>query len=416
MSVRATAARPPYDVRALRDDFPALHQSVNEHPLVYLDNAATTQKPRAVIDAVASFYERDCSNVHRAVHALSQRATERYEGARKLVARFLGAPSEREIVFTRGTTEAINLVAQSWARPLLGPGDEVLVTQLEHHSNIVPWQMVCEQTGAALRVAPIDDAGALDFAALESMLSERTRIVALAHVSNALGTVLPVARVAAAAHAVGAQVLVDGAQAAPHVPLDVTALGADFYTISGHKMYGPTGVGVLWARAELLERMPPWQGGGDMIRSVSFEKTTYAEPPHKFEAGTPNIAGVIGLGAAVEYLERVGRDAIAAHEQELLVRATETLRALPGVRLVGTAPEKAAVLSFVLDDVHPHDAGTILDMEGVAVRTGHHCAEPVMRRFRVPATVRASFGLYNTLEDVEALARGVQRAREVLGR
>ncbi|TAH35943.1 MAG: cysteine desulfurase [Planctomycetota bacterium] len=408
-----TAAAAGYDVQRVRTDFPALHQQVHGHPLVYLDNAATAQKPRAVLDAMARFYERDCANIHRGVHALSQRATESYEAARRALAALLHAADPREIVFVRGATEAVNLVAQSYARPRLRPGDEVLITWMEHHSNIVPWQMLCEQTGATLRVAPIDDAGALIVPEFQRLLSTRTRIAAFAHVSNALGTINPVRALVDQAHAAGAKVLVDGAQAAPHLRPDVAALGCDFYCVSGHKMYGPTGSGVLWARAELLEAMPPYQGGGDMIRSVRFEKTTYNDLPFKFEAGTPNIAGGIGLGAAAEYLLRLGHEAITAHEQSLLARATAALQQVPGLRLIGTAPHKAAVISFTLDGVHPHDAGTILDQEGIAVRTGHHCAQPVMERFGVPATVRASFGLYNTPEEVDALVAGLHKVLEV---
>ena len=399
------------DVARVRADFPALHQQVNGRPLVYLDNAATTQKPQPVLDALLGFYSRDCANVHRGVHALSQRATDAYEGARETVARFLNA-RPREIVFTRGTTEAINLVAYSYGSRLL-PGDEILITELEHHSNIVPWQMLAERTGARLRVAPIDDRGEIILEEFQRLLGPRTRIVAVAHVSNALGTVNPVEEICRLAHTYGARVLVDGAQAVPHLAVDVRALDCDFYAFSGHKIYGPTGIGVLFGRWELLEAMPPYQGGGDMIRSVTFEKTLYNDPPYRFEAGTPHIAGAIGLAAAIEYVTRLGLEEIRRHEQQLLEAATRALEEIPGVRIVGTAAHKAAVVSFVLDGVHPHDVATVLDHEGVAVRAGHHCAQPLMERFGLPATTRASFALYNTLEEVDALARAVRRAREL---
>ena len=399
------------DVARVRADFPALHQQVNGRPLVYLDNAATTQKPQAVLDALLGFYSRDCANVHRGVHALSQRATDAYEGARETVARFLNA-RPREIVFTRGTTEAINLVAYSYGSRL-SPGDEILITELEHHSNIVPWQMLAERTGARLRVAPIDDRGEIILEEFQRLLGPRTRIVAVAHVSNALGTVNPVEEICRLAHTYGARVLVDGAQAVPHLAVDVRALDCDFYAFSGHKIYGPTGIGVLFGRWELLEAMPPYQGGGDMIRSVTFEKTLYNDPPYRFEAGTPHIAGAIGLAAAIEYVTRLGLEEIRRHEQQLLEAATRALEEIPGVRIVGTAAHKAAVVSFVLDGVHPHDVATVLDHEGVAVRAGHHCAQPLMERFGLPATTRASFALYNTLEEVDALAQAVRRAREL---
>ncbi len=412
----APALRPaPLDVARVREDFPVLHQQVRGRPLVYLDNAATAQKPRVVIEALSRYYERDNANIHRGVHALSERATEAYEGARERLRRFLNAADRREIVFVRGTTEAINLVAQSFGRGLLGPGDEVVLTQLEHHSNIVPWQLLERERGVRLRVAPVLDDGSVDLEALLGLLGPRTRLVAVAHVSNALGTVLPVRRIVEAAHAVGARVLLDGAQAAPHLPVDVQALGCDFYCLSGHKLYGPTGIGVLYARLELLEAMPPWQGGGDMIRTVSFAGSTFADPPHKFEAGTPHIAGAIGLAAAADYLEGLGMERIRAHEEALLAYATEAVGSVPGLRLVGTAPEKAGILSFVLEGVHPHDIGTILDHEGVAVRAGHHCAMPVMERFGLAATVRASFGLYNTREEVDALVAALHRVREIFG-
>jgi len=402
----------PFDAARLREEFPILHQTVRGRPLVYLDNAATTQKPRAVIDALVAYYERDNANIHRGVHLLSQRATDAFEKARGKVARFLGAAETREIVFTRGTTEAINLVAQSFGRAHVGPGDEIVITALEHHSNIVPWQMLCEEKGARLRVAPIDDDGAVLADELVGLLGPRTKLLSIAHVSNALGSVLPVRELCAAARARGVPVLVDGAQAVAHAPVDVQALGCDFYAFSGHKLYGPTGVGALWARGPLLDAMPPWQGGGDMIANVTFEKTTYNVVPHKFEAGTPDIAGVIGLGAAIDWFVRVGIDAIAAHEHALLAYATEALRGIPGVRLIGTAREKASVLSFVMDGVHPHDIGTVLDQEGVAIRTGHHCAQPVMERFGVPATARASLAAYNTRDDVDALVKAIHRVRE----
>lgn len=400
-------------VESIRRDFPALHQTVHGKPLVYLDNAATALKPQVVIDAVTSVYARDCANIHRAVHLLSQRATQSFEAVRGKARAFLNAPSEKEIVFVRGTTEAINMVAQSWARPRLAKGDRVLLSGLEHHSNIVPWQIICQKTGAELVVVPITDAGEVRIEDVEARLDERVKLVAMSHVSNALGSVQPVEAVIERAHAIGAKVLLDGAQAAPHLPVDVSALGCDFYAFSGHKLYGPTGVGVLWGRRAVLEEMEPYQGGGDMIRSVTFEKTTYAEVPAKLEAGTPDIAGVIGLGAAFDYVSAIGRDAIAKKEQELLAYGTEALTSVPGVRLVGTAKHKVGVLSFVMESAHPHDIGTIVDAEGVAIRTGHHCAQPVMERFGIPATARASLGLYNTREDIDALVRALHRVREL---
>jgi cysteine desulfurase/selenocysteine lyase len=403
------------DVERIRKDFPILHQEVHGRPLVYLDSAATSQKPQVVLDALAEYYARDNANVHRGVHQLSERATEAYEGARARIQRFLNAAHPREIVFVRGTTEGINLVAQTYGRRTVGPGDEVIITALEHHSNIVPWQMLCEETGATLRVVPIDDAGEVDLDAYERLLGERTRLVAVAHVSNALGTIVPVKRMIEAAHHHGIAVLVDGAQAAPHMRVDVRDLDCDFYTFSGHKTYGPTGIGVLYGKTALLETMPPYQGGGDMIKSVSFEKTVYNDLPYKFEAGTPNIAGAIGLGVALEYLEGLGLDRVAAHEHALLVHGTERLSALPGLRLVGTAREKASVLSFLVDGVHAHDVGSILDREGIAVRTGHHCAMPVMTRFGIAATTRASLGVYNTREDIDALVEGLAKVREIFG-
>jgi cysteine desulfurase/selenocysteine lyase len=403
-------------VQRWRADFPILEERVHGERLVYLDNGATTQKPAAVIDSEVRYYRQYNANVHRGVHELSRRATDAYEGARATVARFINAARAEEIVFVRGTTEAINLVAQSYARPRLAPGDEILISVMEHHSNIVPWQLVCEQTGAVLKVVPIDDVGAFRFDAYERLLSERTRIVAVAHVSNALGTINPVARIVAAAHARGVPVLLDGAQAVAHLHVDVRALDCDFYAFSGHKVYGPTGIGVLYAKAALLAAMPPYQGGGDMIRSVSFEKTEYNVIPYKFEAGTPNIAGAIALASALDYVSGVGIDVVAAHEAGLLGYANAALGALPGLRLIGTAREKAGIVSFVVDGVHAHDVATILDRRGVAVRAGHHCAMPVMKRYGVPATVRASFALYNTREDVDALVAGLVKVREMFGR
>jgi len=388
---------------------------VHGKPLVYLDNAATSQKPRAVIDAVSRYYEEHNANIHRGVHTLSERATSLYEGARETVRRFLGAASSREIVFTRGTTEALNLVASSFARPRLGRGDEVLLTTMEHHSNIVPWQLVCAERGATIRVVPIDDNGELDLAAFEKLLSPRTKIVAMSHVSNALGTVNPVKRLCALARAAGAATVIDGAQAAPHARIDVRDIGCDFYAISSHKVYGPTGAGALYGRETLLEAMPPWQGGGDMIKTVTFEETTYNDLPHKFEAGTPDIAGGIGFGAALEWFEGVGVERAAAHEAALLERATAAIESIGSARIVGTAREKASVLSFTIAGVHPHDLGTILDRDGIAIRTGHHCAYPVMQRFGVPATARASFALYNTQAEVDALERGVRAAVAMFG-
>ncbi|MBV8260661.1 MAG: cysteine desulfurase [Paraburkholderia sp.] len=400
-------------VMAWRRDFPILRESVHGQPLVYLDNAATTQKPASVIAAGQAYYEHDNANVHRGVHLLSQRATDAYEGARARIARFIHAASEREIVYTRGTTEAINLVAQSFARPRLQPGDEVLITAMEHHSNIVPWQLVCAQTGAVLKVVPIDDEGALDVHAYERMLGARTRIVALAHASNALGTVNPVAQLIALAHARDVPVLIDGAQAIAHLPVNVTALDCDFYAFSGHKVYGPTGIGALYAKAALLEAMPPWQGGGDMIRAVTFEKTEYNVIPWRFEAGTPNIAAAIGLAAALDYVSAIGLEVAQRHEADLLAYADDALRANPHVRMIGSAIDKLGIVSFVMDNAHAHDIGTILDQCGVAVRTGHHCAMPVMARYGVPATVRASFALYNTRADIDALVNGLARVEEM---
>jgi cysteine desulfurase/selenocysteine lyase len=415
MSAQPDSIRTPeaLDVAAVRREFPLLQTTVHGKPLVYLDSAASAQKPQVVIDAERDVYERYYSNIHRGVHQLSVLATDAYERARARVQRFLGAREAREILFVRGATEAINLVAQTYGRRNVGAGDEVLITGLEHHSNIVPWQMLCEEKGATLKVAPIDDAGVVDMAAFEGLLGPRTRIVSVSHVSNALGTINPVERMTERAHAAGAVIVIDGAQAAPHLAIDVERIGCDFYAFSGHKVYGPSGVGALYGRAALLEAMPPWQGGGDMISSVTFEKSTWAELPHKFEAGTPNVAGTIALAVAIEWLEGLGLEAVAAHEDELLAYGTELLSAIPGLRLVGTAPDKAGVLSFVLDGVHPHDIGTILDYEGVAIRTGHHCAQPVMDRYGIPATARASLACFNTREDLDALARGIGKVQEM---
>jgi len=412
-STRVAAAPPAFDAERVRREFPILAQRVHGRPLVFLDSAASAQKPRFVLEAMNQLYERDYANIHRGVYALSERATAAFEAVREKVRAFLGAAEAHEVVFVRGTTEAINLVAQSFGRSRVREGDEVLVTHLEHHSNIVPWQMLCAERGARLRVVPVDDRGDLRIDALERLLGPSTRILAVAHVSNALGTLNPLREIVRLAHARGVPVLVDGAQAAPHLRIDVRELGCDFYAFSSHKAFGPTGVGVLWGRAELLDAMPPWQGGGDMILSVAFEKTLYREIPHKFEAGTPDIAGVVGLGAALDWLGAHDHAAVAAHERELLERATAGLAGVPGLRLVGEPRERTGVVSFVLDDVHPHDVGTILDHEGIAVRTGHHCAQPLMERFGVPATVRASFALYNTREDVDALLAGLARVREV---
>lgn len=413
MSVVRLHASHGYDVAALREQFPILAQQVNGRPLAYLDNGASMQMPRAVIDAIVHYQSQLHANVHRGVHTLSQLATDAFEGARERVRRFLNAASTREIIFTRGTTESINLVAQAWGRANLGPDDEILVTALEHHANLVPWQMVARETGARIRVAPIDSHGQLRFEAFHALLNERTRLVAIAHVSNALGTVLPVARVIEAAHKVGVPVLVDGAQAVAHMPVDVQALDADFYAFSGHKLYGPTGIGVLYGRERLLEAMLPWMGGGDMIRTVSFESSTWNDLPYKFEAGTPNMSGAVGLAAAMDFIEQLGIVAAAAHEHQLLTAATAALMRIPGVHIHGTAEEKGPVLSFTLQGVHPHDLGTILDHEGVAIRAGHHCAMPLMELLGLPATARASFACYNTLAEVQQLEQAVRRAVEV---
>ncbi len=412
----AGRAADAYDVERARGDFPALHQVVHGRPLVYLDNGATTQKPRAVIDAESHFYERDCANVHRGVHALSERATRAFDEARASVQRFLGAHSPREVVFVRGTTEAINLVAQSFARPRLREGDEILLTELEHHANIVPWQLVARETGAVIKVVPFSDSGELRLEEYHRLLGPRTRMVGVAHVSNALGSVNPVREMIEAAHAQGVPVLVDGAQAVPHLRIDVQALDCDFYAFSGHKLYGPTGIGALYGKEALLEAMPPYQGGGEMIRRVTFKESQWAPLPLKFEAGTPNVAGAVGLRAAIEYVEALGLERIAAHEHALLERATAALSEVPGLRIVGTARDKASLVSFILEGVHPHDVGTILDRQGVAVRTGHHCAMPVMDHYCVPATTRASFGLYNTAAEIDALVAALGKVREVFGR
>jgi len=410
---RVSTVAAGFDAARLSKDFPALNQLVHGKPLVYLDNAATSQKPRSVIDAITRFYQEDCSNIHRGVHLLSERATRAYEEARLAVQQFIHAASSAEVIFVRGTTEAINLVAQSYGRTHVQAGDAVLISAMEHHSNIVPWQMLCEEKGAKLHVIPMNDRGELLLDEYEKLLTPETKLVAVAHVSNALGTVNPVRRIIRMAHDHGIPVLVDGAQAVPHLQVDVQDLDCDFYAFSGHKMYGPTGIGILYGKQRLLEAMPPYQGGGDMISSVTFEKTIYNSLPHKFEAGTPDISGAIGLGAAIECLSRIGLDNVAAHEHDLLVYATEQITRLPGVRVIGTAKEKAAVLSFVLDGIHPHDVGTILDQEGIAVRTGHHCAQPVMQFFGIPATTRASFALYNTEAEADALMRGITKVQEM---
>ena len=412
-AARDRALAPCFDPERVRMDFPILQQKVHGKPLVFLDSAASAQKPQAVLDAMSHFYASDYANIHRGVYELSLRATQAFEGAREKVRDFLNAAEAREIVFVRGTTEAINLVAQSFGREHVGPGDEVLITAMEHHSNIVPWQTLCQQKRALLRVAPIDDRGQLILDEFEKLLSPRTRIAALTHVSNALGSVNPVGEMVRMAHARGIPVLVDGAQAVPHRHVDVRSLDCDFYAFSGHKLFGPTGIGCLYGKAALLEAMAPWQGGGEMILSVSFEKTVFKEIPHKFEAGTPDITGAIGLSAAIDYLTALDLDAAGACEAELLAYGADELAAIPGLRLIGTAEDKASVLSFVLEGIHPHDVGTILDQEGIAVRTGHHCAQPVMAHFGVPATVRASLAVYNTRGDLDALVRGLRRVREV---
>ena len=402
-----------FDVARIREDFPVLHQMVNGKPLVYLDNAATTQKPQAVIDALVRYYSADNSNVHRGVHTLSQRATEDYDSGRSKARQFLNAASDEEIIFVKGTSDGINLVAHSYARQHLGEGDEIIISTMEHHSNIIPWQVLCQEKGAHLRVIPISDAGELLMDEYESLLSSRTKLVAITHVSNVLGTVNPIKQIVEMAHSQGVPVLVDGAQATPHMPVDVQKLGCDFYVFSGHKIYGPTGIGVLYGKAELLEAMPPYQLGSDMIKSVTFERTVYNDLPYKFEAGTPNIAGVIGMGAAIDYLTEIGMDRIDNYEHGLLEYGTECLSGIDGVKIVGNAPGKASVLSFVMDCAHPHDIGTILDTEGVAIRTGHHCAQPLMNRYGVPATARASLSFYNTRDEVDLLVKAIDRVIEV---
>ncbi len=401
------------DISDCRNDFPGLQQSVNGHPLVYLDSAASAQQPLTVIDAIARYQREDHANVHRGVHTLSHRATELYEGARDKLRDFINANSRAEIVLTSGTTESINLVAQSYCREMLNPGDQVLITWLEHHSNIVPWQLVCEQTGAELIVAPINDRGEVELDELYKLMTERVRLLGIGHVSNALGSINPLHDIIRQAKQVGITVLVDGAQAVPHMAVDVQALGCDFYAFSGHKMFGPTGTGVLWGRETLLDTMPPYQGGGDMILEVSFDKTVFNELPYKFEAGTPNISGVVGLGAAVDYLSAIGMQEISQHETALHNYMVEQLSAIEGMRLVGTARQQASVQSFMLNDIHPHDLGTILDHQGIAIRTGHHCAMPVMQRFGLPGTARASLGLYNNHDDIDRLVAGLEKARQV---
>jgi cysteine desulfurase/selenocysteine lyase len=411
----APANAAAFDVQRVRADFPILARTVNGKPLVYLDNAATTQKPQAVLDAISGYYKGYNANVHRGVHELSERATAAYEAARERIRRFFNAPAASEIIYTRNTTEGINLVAQSFARPRLTSGDEVVISAMEHHSNIVPWQLVCEATGATLRVAPIDDRGELIVEEFERLLGKRTKIAAITHMSNALGTVTPVGDIVRIAHDHGVPVLLDGSQAAYHMRVDVQALGCDFYVATGHKLYGPTGIGVLYGRSEHLDAMPPFLGGGDMISSVTFERSTWNVLPYKFEAGTPNIEAAVGLHAALDYIDGVGLDRIAEHERRLLAHGTDVLQSIDGLRLIGTAPRKASILSFVMDGVHPHDIGTIVDREGVAIRTGHHCAQPVMARFNVPATARASLAMYNTVEELDVLGRALRRVREVFG-
>ncbi|OGW86379.1 MAG: cysteine sulfinate desulfinase [Omnitrophica bacterium RIFCSPHIGHO2_02_FULL_46_11] len=406
-------AQKTFDVEKYRKDFPILTQKVYGKPLIYLDNAATTQKPKAVINVLTQYYSAENANIHRGIHYLSQKATDAYDDARVSIQHFLNASDAREIIFVRGATEGINLVAQSYGRTVVKEGDEVLITAMEHHSNIVPWQILCQERGAKLKVAPINDDGEIIIGEYEKLLNKKTKFVAITHISNALGTINPVRKMIQMAHDRGIAVLVDGAQSAPHIPVDVRELGCDFFVFSGHKLFGPTGIGVVYGKAELLEKMPPYQGGGDMISSVTFEKTTYNKLPFKFEAGTPHIAGVIGLGAAVDYLSKIGLEKIAAYEKELLDDATETLSKIPGLRIIGTAHEKASIVSFVLADIHAHDIGTILDQEGVAIRAGHHCAMPLMDRFQVPATARASFSFYNTKEEIDRLAAAILKVLEV---
>jgi cysteine desulfurase/selenocysteine lyase len=413
MSTLSSEIKAAFDVERVREDFPVLKQTVHGKPLVYLDSAATAQKPSCVVEAIRHFHEVDCANIHRGVHELSQRSTASYEEARAKVKRFLNSRGKNELIFVRGTTEAINLVSSSWGRKYVKEGDEIVISAMEHHSNIVPWQMLCEEKGAKLRVIPMNDSGELLLDEYQKLLNPRTRMVAVTHVSNALGTVNPVRQIVDMAHKAGALALIDGAQAAPHLKIDVQALDADFYAFSGHKVCGPTGIGILYGRARLLNAMPPYQGGGDMIRTVTFEKTTYNDLPYKFEAGTPNIAGGIGMGAALDYVTNIGLDKIAAYEHDLLVYGTRRLLEIPGLRLIGTASEKAAVLSFVMEGIHPHDIGTVLDRQGIAVRTGHHCAQPVMDRFHIPATTRASLAFYNTVGEIDALVAGLHKVKEI---
>jgi cysteine desulfurase / selenocysteine lyase len=415
MSALSSVVSRGFDVEKVREDFPVLQQKIHGKPLVYLDNAATAQKPIAVLDAIRKFYEVDCANIHRGVHELSQRSTAAYEETRVKAKRFLNARSKSEIIFVRGATEGINLVAGTWGRKNLKEGDEIVISALEHHSNIVPWQMLCEEKAAKLRVIPMNDRGELLLEEYEKLLGPRTRMVAVGHISNALGTINPVRQMIEMAHRAGALTLIDGAQAAPHIKINVQELDADFYTFSGHKVFGPTGIGVLYGKSKLLNAMPPYQGGGDMIRTVTFEKTTYNDLPYKFEAGTPNIAGGIGLGAAFDYVTKLGLDQVAAYEHELLAYGTKALLGIPGLRIIGTAGEKAAVLSFVMEGIHPHDIGTLLDRQGIAVRTGHHCAQPVMDWFQIPATTRASFAFYNTIAEIDSLTAGLHKVKEVFG-
>ena len=413
MSTLTSVISAGFDVEKLREDFPVLKQKVHGMPLVYLDSAATAQKPTVVVDAIRHFHEVDCANIHRGVHELSQRSTASYEETRSKAKKFLNSRTKNELIFVRGTTEGINLVSSAWGRKNVKAGDEIIISAMEHHSNIVPWQMLCEEKEAKLRVIPMNDRGELILEEYEKLLNPRTRMVAVAHVSNALGTINPVRQIVDMAHKAGALALIDGAQAAPHMKVDVQALDADFYTLSGHKVFGPTGIGILYGKTKLLNAMPPYQGGGDMIRTVTFEKTTYNDIPYKFEAGTPNIAGGIGLGASLDYMTAIGIDKIAAYEHDLLVYGTEALTQIPGLRLIGTAREKAAVLSFVIEGIHPHDIGTVLDRQGIAVRTGHHCAQPVMDWFHVPATTRASLAFYNTAAEIDALVAGLKKVKEI---
>ena len=412
-AIQTTTPVSTWDVERIRADFPVLHQTVNGKPLVYLDNGASSQVPQVVIDRGIFYIEQEHSNIHRGVHYLSQRATTAYEGAREKVKRFINARESRECIFVRGTTEGINLVMHGYGRKFIGEGDEIIISAMEHHANIVPWQMLCEEKGARLRVIPMNDAGELILDEYDALLNTRTKLVAVTHVSNALGTINPIKDMIVQAHKYGVPVLIDGAQSAPHMPVDVQDLDCDFYTFSGHKMYAPTGSGIIYGKAELLEKMSPFQGGGDMIKTVTFEKTTYADLPNKMEAGTPAIASQIGLGAAIDYLNSIGREQAAAWENELLHYAAERVSAIEGVRIIGTAKNKASVLSFVIDGIHPHDIGTILDQEGIAVRAGHHCAQPVMQRFNVPATARASFAFYNTKEEIDVLARTIEKVIEI---